>query len=89
MKPHPPKCNLLADFIHNDFKRNTLTIDRNIKKSSTGHIIERIDKKIVALAQRIDSRGEFKLIPLQKLVKMQLGSILIVADVLSNGKRSD
>lgn len=70
-------------------RRVTETIDRNIKKISTGHIIERTDKKIVDLAQKIDSRGEFKLIPLQKLVKMQLGSILIVADVLSNGKRSD
>ena len=64
-------------------RRVTETIDRNIKKSGTGHTIERIDKKIVTLAQKIDGRGEFKLIPLQKLVKMQLGSILIVADVLS------
>jgi len=65
-------------------RRVTETIQRNLKNNNIGLIIERIDKKIVALAKKIDNRGEFTPIPLQKIVKMQLGSILIVADVLSN-----
>jgi hypothetical protein len=38
----------------------------------------------LALAKKINRRGGFVPIPLQKLVKMQLGSILIIADVLAN-----
>jgi len=68
-------------------RRVTENIHRATTKSNTVHMIERMDKKIVSLAQKIDNRGEFKPIPLQKLVKMQLGSILIVADVLLNGKQ--
>lgn len=70
-------------------RRVTENIHRAITENNAEHRIERIDKKIVALAQKIDNRGEFKPIPLQKLVKMQLGSILIVADVLSNGKKNE
>lgn len=70
-------------------RRVTENIHRAITENNAEHMIERIDKKIVALAQKIDNRGEFKPIPLQKLVKMQLGSILIVADVLSNGKKNE
>ena len=70
-------------------RRVTETIHRNIKKRKTEYIIERIDNKLVTLAKKINKQGEFKLIPLQKLVKMQLGSILIVADVLSNSMQTD
>ena len=64
--------------------RVTENIHRNIKDDKTGYIIKRIDQKIEALAKKIDKRGEFKPIPLQKLVQMQLGSLLIIADVLSS-----
>ena len=42
-----------------------------------------------ALAKKINCRGGFTPIPLQKLIKMQLGSILIIAEILSNNKQSD
>jgi hypothetical protein len=64
--------------------RVTETIRRNQIKSQTGDITVRIDRKIIALANKINSQGGFVSIPLQKLVRMQLGSILIIADVLSN-----
>jgi len=43
-----------------------------------------INGKILALAKKINRRGGFVPVPLQKIVKMQLGSILIIADVLAN-----
>lgn len=64
--------------------RVTENIHRNIKDDKTGYMIKRIDQKIEALAKKIDKRGKFKPIPLQKLVQMQLGSLLIIADVLSS-----
>jgi hypothetical protein len=64
--------------------RVTETIQRNQRRSQMRNIASRIDGKILALAQKINRRGGFVPIPLQKLVKMQLGSILIIADVLAN-----
>jgi hypothetical protein len=43
-----------------------------------------VDQKMSALAESINRRGRFVPIPLQKLVKMQLGSTLVIADVLLN-----
>jgi hypothetical protein len=64
--------------------RVTKTIQRNQRRSQMRNIASRIDGKILALAKKINRRGGFVPIPLQKLVKMQLGSILIIADVLAN-----
>ncbi len=64
--------------------RVTETICRTQRKSQTENIIVEIDRKIMALAKKINRRGGFVSIPLQKLIKMQLGSILIITDVLSN-----
>ena len=69
--------------------RVTETIRCNQGKRQTGNITVRTDRKIMALAKKISWRGGFVPIPLQKLVKMQLGSILIIADVLSNGTQLD
>ena len=65
------------------------TISCNQLKSQKGNMAERINRKIMALAKKINCRGGFTPIPLQKLIKMQLGSILIIADILSNNKQSD
>lgn len=64
--------------------RVTENIHRNINDGKNDYMLERIDQKIKGLAKKIDKRGEFKPIPIQKLVKMQLGSLLIIADVLSS-----
>jgi hypothetical protein len=69
--------------------RVTETIRRNQRKSQTGNIALRTDGKIMALAKKINYRGGFVPIPLQKLIKMQLGSLLIIADILSNGTQLD
>ena len=69
--------------------RVTETINRNQRKRQTGNIIVRTDRKIMTLAKKINERGGFVPIPLQKLVKTQLGSILIIADVLSNNTQLD
>ena len=61
----------------------------NKPKSEIANMTARIDRKIVALAEKINHRGGFTPIPLQKLVKMQLGSIIIIAEILSNSKKSD
>jgi hypothetical protein len=66
--------------------RVTKTIQCNQRKSQTGNMAARINRKILALAKKINYRGGLAPIPLQKLVKMQLGSILIIADVLTNGE---
>jgi hypothetical protein len=65
--------------------RVTEIIQRNQRISQMRNIASRIDGKILGLAKKINRRGGFVPIPLQKLVKMQLGSILIIADVLANG----
>jgi hypothetical protein len=49
------------------------------------NIASEVDGKILALAKEINRRGGFAPFPLQKLVRMQLGSILIIADILANG----
>jgi hypothetical protein len=69
--------------------RVTETIRRSQRKSQTGDITVSIDRKMMALAKKINQREGFTSIPLQKLIKMQLGSILIIADVLSNGAQLD
>jgi hypothetical protein len=64
--------------------RVTETIRRNQRESQADNMTLRLDRKIKALAKKINCQGGFVQIPLQKLIKMQLGSILIIADVLSN-----
>jgi hypothetical protein len=65
------------------------TIRGNQPKSHIGNMAANIDRKVMVLAKKIKCRGGFTLIPLQKLIKMQLGSILIIAEILSNSKQSD
>jgi hypothetical protein len=62
--------------------RVTETIRGN-QRSQTENIAARINRKILTLDKKINDQGGFVTIPLQKTVKMQLGSILIIADVLS------
>ena len=64
------------------------TIRRNQGRSQTGNVVGKIDSKIATLADKIRHRGGFVPIPLKKLVEMQLGSILTVADVLSNSAQT-
>jgi len=64
--------------------RVTEVIGLNQRINQTGNITGRIEGKVSALAKKINYRGGFVPIPLQRLVKMQLGSILIVSDILSN-----
>jgi hypothetical protein len=61
------------------------TICVNQQKHQAGNITAKIDRKITALAKKTNRRGRFVPIPLQKLIRMQLGTILIIADVLKNG----
>jgi hypothetical protein len=60
------------------------TIHVNQSKTEAENVAAGIDGKIVALAKKTACRGGFVPIPLQKIVKMQLGSILVIADVLTN-----
>ena len=55
-----------------------------INRNQTKNIKLNLDRRIRYLAEKINSKGEFAPIPLQKLIRMQLGSILIIADVLLN-----
>ena len=64
--------------------RVTETIHRNQRKSFAKEITSKINRKIIVLGDIISYQGKFVPISLQKLVKMQLGSILIISDVLSN-----
>jgi hypothetical protein len=61
--------------------RVTETIRGN--QSQAGKMAARINRKIVTLDKKITGQGGFLAIPLQKTIKMQLGSILIIADVLA------
>jgi hypothetical protein len=54
------------------------------RKTQTMNLMKTVDQKMSALAESVSRRGKFVPIPLQKLVKMQLGSMLIISDVLSN-----
>jgi hypothetical protein len=47
-------------------------------------LMKAVDQKMSALSESIQRRGRFVPIPIQKLVKMQLGSTLVIADVLLN-----
>lgn len=67
--------------------RVTETIRRNQSKNKMGNMRGMTNRKIINLAKKIDLRGRFVQIPLQKLVKMQLGSILIIADILSKDEK--
>ena len=69
--------------------RVTETILCSQNKNKVANIGATIDRKIMTLAKKTNNRGGFAPIPLQKLIKMQLGSILIVADVLQNGRIKD
>jgi hypothetical protein len=60
------------------------TIRVNQSKTQAETVAARIDRKIIALAKKTNVQGGFAPFPLKKLIKMQLGSILIIADVLSN-----
>jgi len=60
------------------------TIRTNKNTAEVGNIASIISKKILTFAKEINRRGKFTQIPLQKLIKMQLGSILILADILAN-----
>ncbi|TRO49267.1 hypothetical protein E2P63_08910 [Candidatus Bathyarchaeota archaeon] len=62
----------------------TILINKSTAKAE--NIASIINRKILALAKEINRRGKFTQIPLQKLVKMQLGSILIIADILVNSQ---
>jgi hypothetical protein len=62
--------------------RVTENIRNNKRKSQTGSMTAKIDRKVIALAKRINNRAGFVPIPLKKLMRMQLGSILIIADIL-------
>jgi hypothetical protein len=53
-------------------------------ETQTISLMKTVDQKMSALAKSISRRGRFVPIPLQKLVKMQLGSTLVIADVLLN-----
>ena len=61
------------------------TILGNKSKTEAENITSVINGKILALAKETNRRGRFIPISLQKIVRMQLGSILIIADILSNG----
>ena len=56
----------------------------NKRDTEAKNITSVIDRKILSLAKETTSRGKFIPIPLQKIVRMQLGSILIVADILAD-----
>ncbi|MFW9831270.1 MAG: hypothetical protein ACFFD8_05800 [Candidatus Thorarchaeota archaeon] len=63
------------------------TIRGNQLKSQLEKMAVKINRKIMALAKKLNCRGRFTPIPLQNLIKMQLGSILIIAEILSNSKQ--
>jgi hypothetical protein len=48
------------------------------------HLMEAADLEIKSLARSIQERGAFYHIPIRSSLKMQLGSILIIADALKN-----
>ena len=59
------------------------TIRVNQSKTQADIITARVDRKITTLSKKTNARGGFTPFPLQKLIRMQLGSILIITDVLS------
>ncbi|MBU0498011.1 MAG: hypothetical protein KKC68_02765 [Candidatus Thermoplasmatota archaeon] len=50
------------------------------------HLMEAVDIELKGLAKSIQDRGSFYQLPLQTSVKMQLGSILIIADLLKTAE---
>ena len=59
------------------------SIRHNQTKLVAEKLVSRLDKKLITLNKKIIQRGGFIPLSLQKLIRMQLGSILIIADVLS------
>ena len=49
-------------------------------------IMELSDLEIKSLAKSVQERGAFYQVPIRNSVKMQLGSILIIAEALKNKK---
>jgi hypothetical protein len=49
-------------------------------------LMESLDIEIKSLGKSVQERGKFYQLPIKNSVKMQLGSILIIADVLKNKK---
>jgi hypothetical protein len=64
--------------------RVTEIIDRKQRNNKAKNLARVMDEKISELAGDINSRGRFISVPLRNIIKMQLGSILIIAHVLSN-----
>ncbi len=64
------------------------TIRQTIKANWLNELDTELENKIIVLAEKSKARGGFETRPLQKLVQMQLGSILIIADVLSGENES-
>lgn len=58
------------------------SIQKNQQKNKTTKYITKINRKLLQLNKKINQKSEFKPIPIKKLIKMQLASILIIADVL-------
>jgi len=54
------------------------------KETRTISLMKTVDQKMSTLSESISRRVRFVPIPLQRLVKMQLGSTLVIADVLLN-----
>ena len=64
--------------------RVTKVIANKQRNNKAENLARAMDKKISELSDGINCRGGFVPIPLRNIIKMQLGSILIIADVLSN-----
>ena len=66
--------------------RVTNELQKKQRKNQIDTLSEKTNRKMMALAKKIQIQGGFTPIPLKKLVKMQIGSILIIADILSNDR---
>ncbi|NLE04307.1 MAG: murein peptide amidase A [Crenarchaeota archaeon] len=60
------------------------TINQNQKETKITKLIEDLDYKIKTLATTTQIKGKFAPFSIQKLVRMQLGSILIISNILLN-----
>jgi hypothetical protein len=64
------------------------TIRQTIKETWLCDLNVSLERKITLMAEKNKIRGRFKALPLQKLIQMQLGSILIIADILAKNQRT-
>jgi len=64
--------------------RVATTINQNKKEPQIMSLVNELEHKIKVFAEKTQNQGAFKALPIKKLVKMQLGSILIIADILAN-----